>query len=60
MDESVPKPYLFSFVVVDDVIAILHYHSIFSGSAKIILFFKCRNKNKLRSLLAELKKKFVY
>jgi hypothetical protein len=34
MDEFIPKPYPFSFVVVDDVIAILHYHSIFSGSAK--------------------------
>jgi hypothetical protein len=42
MDEFIPKPYPFSFVVVDDdAIAILHYHSIFSGSVKIILFLKC-------------------
>ncbi len=66
MDEFIPKPYPFSFVVVD-VIAIFHYHSIFSGSAKIILFLKWRNKNKLRSFFAEflknyclLKSKFVY
>jgi hypothetical protein len=41
MDEFIPKPYPFSLVVVDDVIAIFHYHSIFSGSAKIILFLNC-------------------
>jgi hypothetical protein len=40
MDEFIPKPYPFSFVVDDDVIAILHCHSIFSGSGKKSIIFK--------------------